>query len=509
MEFPTPDGERYQPLAMLHKGSFRSVLLLEGTRTGENLAGHLISPPPGVSEEQMMPAMQAQADRYRRLTHARLQPFLEFMLVGGQHWFLFRYIKGFPLHQFMGQTEEVPTDWITEWLIQLLEALQYLHGEGEVLGGLNPSDIVIDLTGALFMVDLGLLDHAFPEMSAMLRSETKAALMAPEERYTAQTTTSTDLFSAGAIAYWLVTGRLLKTPLQTPVEATAHQLQTARSQLPAPVAEVIAELIQFKPSARCSDATQALERLLPHRPSLERAEPPMPVATFGVSVRPLNVRSTDATEAERARRPPRMVFDEEPPTVESEPEPLAPPPRRSRTKAVVAAVVGVSLLGFGWSRMRPGSSAHGAAPLMQVTSGGIMINDKQGADWRPETEIRKGNTLVTAVPAQGTASLSFGKHGKLALDPGTTIRINEMADRSLDIRLSDGHAWLDATDDYDCTLEVGGSRVVCPPGSAADVALTPAEPAKVKCDKGTVTVKGAGQEKSLNAGEETSVDDSN
>lgn len=94
------------------------------------------------------------------------------------------------------------------WLLRILDALAHLHAQGLVHRDLKPANIALDAKRGPVLCDFGLVhlaDSLLTQRGAMLGSP---AYMAPECFGGEAPDVRSDLFSAGVIAYELLTGNL-------------------------------------------------------------------------------------------------------------------------------------------------------------------------------------------------------------------------------------------------------------------------------------------------------------
>jgi eukaryotic-like serine/threonine-protein kinase len=103
------------------------------------------------------------------------------------------YVEGCALRERM----RVPIKDSGSIVVQLLEALEYAHEQGVVHGNLKPSNLLLTSKGQLRITDFACADS----------KSAPGPYMSPEQLNGARLTGRSDIFSAGAIFYELLTGQ--------------------------------------------------------------------------------------------------------------------------------------------------------------------------------------------------------------------------------------------------------------------------------------------------------------
>ncbi|MHB2017557.1 MAG: protein kinase domain-containing protein, partial [Candidatus Xenobia bacterium] len=281
----------------------------------------LFEQPPGVSESDLLVALDREAGLLRGISHPVLPRFDRVVEGEGGTWLFFEYASGTPLSHYLGSEETLPTPWILAWLAELLRGLQALHEARIAVGYLEPADVVVH-DHRLLVADLGSLERMFPEHGIrLLKDHPFLNFVAPERRNSLRPVPGHDLFSAAGIAFWLATGRA--PCCRGPQSAELHRAAVleARPDLPAPVAELIGQGLAFHPGSRPPSAQSMLECLRPHLVELKGQKmPPVPEDTC--TFKPVARDTRPLIEVEEARpAPPPLRVPEEVPVPEAEPVP--------------------------------------------------------------------------------------------------------------------------------------------------------------------------------------------
>ncbi|HEY4001380.1 MAG TPA: hypothetical protein VGO93_21080, partial [Candidatus Xenobia bacterium] len=424
----------------------------------------------------------------------------------GGTWMLCQYTPGTSLSQYIGGEASLPPDWVFWWLDRLLAGLEYLHAQTPpvVVGYLQPADLIVT-KDHLMICDLGLFESMFPELaSSTLETHPFRNFMAPELAYPAQP--AADLFSAGAIAFWLATG---DAPVHHVVEwwndkadpslpsLLEAALRKYRPNWPDTVTLLILRLLSPDPGQRPSAAV-ARQELAASVQDLRGQFCPLPSASDGLlgfartTVR-AGEEEIDAPEARESRVPqPIDLMSANEPVSTAVRLPLwkeladdmawTVRTRRGLWRRAAALLAVLALAAVAWQ-------AGAGSQQLSVRSGSVRRLDlranRSGDRWVPSREATAGDTLL--VGPEG-ASLQWVRTS-LQAEHDTELWVGDLRWATCRVRLEMGQVRVETASD---TVQVlfRSDTIEVKPRSIAIVALysSPVH-GSVHCSQGTVSLR--------------------
>jgi hypothetical protein len=214
----------------------------------------------------------------------------------GKLFIAMEYLEG----RLLSQSAEPPVDWQDAFRLGrlLAEALQHAHSAGVVHRDIKPANIMVLGSGEPKIMDFGIakIETARLRITATGQSFGTPLYMSPEQALGLEVDSRTDLFSLGAIVYWLLTGRLafggetMMAIIGKVINQDPPPPSEVRPGLPEAVDAVISRCLAKDPAARypnggvlAEDMTDALAGVPPrHRaaftPKPAEATGPMPPA---------------------------------------------------------------------------------------------------------------------------------------------------------------------------------------------------------------------------------------
>ncbi|MFD9533875.1 serine/threonine-protein kinase [Streptomyces sp. NPDC060010] len=192
-------------------------------------------------------------------------------------------VAGGSLAHVIGDYGPLPPRFVCTLLDQLLAGLAAVHAEGVVHRDIKPANILMAATGTgrphLRLSDFGIsMRKGEPRLTETNYVVGTPGYSAPEQLLGAEPDFPADFFATGLVALYLLQGR--KPDAQALVEHfLAHGTPDAPEGVPAPLWDVIANLLQPDPQSRFRTATgarkalaEAMELLPPAAPDEEPVE---------------------------------------------------------------------------------------------------------------------------------------------------------------------------------------------------------------------------------------------
>ncbi|MHB2017773.1 MAG: protein kinase [Candidatus Xenobia bacterium] len=334
----TPQApERFAPVNLLKQGPHSAVHLVREEGSGRLLVARRIAFPPKAE------LAEARLSVLRSLRHPGLQPLESIEYDSDSTWVISPFVAGWPV-DVRPPMKRLALSWTMLWTTQVLELLEYLHGQDPplVLGRIEPADLVLAERGAV-LVDLGCYERLLPKSARAEALVEPSPFMALEQVVHWGFQPASDVFSIGAVAWWMLTG---KTPPDQalPPEDVLPRLQELAPALSEPLLEPFAYMLcMAEERAQPVDLIEALSQWT-WQPRPRPAIPPGYVIAEDKSATPWlraeelappQPRPAEAVTTPLAARPPASVR-----SATTDPVPLAqltPDPIRYRPLARLSA----------------------------------------------------------------------------------------------------------------------------------------------------------------------------
>ena len=196
---------RYRVENLIARGAFGSVYRAYDEQLDRSVALKVAHGTPGDTVESQQ--LRHESQLLASLCHPHLVPVYDVgELENGNPYFVMEFLSGCSLDERLRQGA-VPWRQAMEWVIQVAEAIDYVHRRGLIHRDLKPANIVLDANQHARVTDFGL---AFVRSTIRARAQGLAGTpcyMAPEQlRDPPRAEPASDIWALGAILYELLTG---------------------------------------------------------------------------------------------------------------------------------------------------------------------------------------------------------------------------------------------------------------------------------------------------------------
>jgi len=202
------------------------------------------------------------------LSHPNIVRVLDVGEDNGRPFIAMELLDARPLGEYLRLNPSLSLPARIDLIVQLYSGLEAAHAQDAVHRDVKPGNIMVDRAGRLTILDFGL---------ARLRSSTLTAngavlgspgYMSPEQAEGRRVDQRSDIFSAAAVGYLILSGRdpfdAKPLPLALQAVLTKPPAPLSVSEAPAPLARVLLAALEKSPDARyqtCADILADLRRV--------------------------------------------------------------------------------------------------------------------------------------------------------------------------------------------------------------------------------------------------------
>ncbi|MGM7645832.1 protein kinase domain-containing protein [Nocardia sp. JW2] len=198
-------------------------------------------------------------------------------------YLVMEHIDGVTLRDYLAEIGELPVGWAVAIAAQIATVLSYAHVLPVVHRDLKPANIVVAHDGTVKVIDFGiaaLLDGSTGRITRTGSVLGTAAYMPPELVNGQEAGPRADLYALGCVMHEMFSGRRV---FEARSEFDTHNrhlsdpptpLRALRRDVPAPIEQLVLELLAKDPAQRPSSAQLVYERLLPFLPAPGAPEDP-------------------------------------------------------------------------------------------------------------------------------------------------------------------------------------------------------------------------------------------
>ena len=248
---------RYELLERIGQGTLGVLYRARDTVLGREVAVKVMAAG-FLGDEAAHARFFHEAKAAARLQHVNIVTVFEFGEQEDTPFIVMEFLRGFSLAERLRQNTTMPLREKVDIAIQLCAGLEAAHKQGVVHRDVKPANVWLCLNGTVKLLDFGIATAASSH-ATVADVFASPGYMSPEQIEGREVDTRTDIFSAGAVVYEMLTGR-------HPFEAdspTAVMLKIVKDvprrieegDLPAALKTAVARALEKSPAARYARAS--------------------------------------------------------------------------------------------------------------------------------------------------------------------------------------------------------------------------------------------------------------
>jgi serine/threonine protein kinase len=270
-------GGKYLVLGPLGSGGMGQVFLCEHTVMRRRVAVKVL--PDRSGDPAAVQRFHREARAVARLNHANIVGGYDTDRDGRLHFLVMEYIDGSTLHRIVKKCGPMAVPRAAHYVRQAAAGLQHAHEAGLVHRDIKPANLLLDRTGCVKILDLGLARFFRDESDDITRRHAESPVgtldyMAPEQALDShQADIRADIYGLGATFYFLLAGHGPFRADTSLGKLICHQfeqpkpIRELRPEVPDGVAAVIDRMMAKAPAERYQTPAEVVAALAPWAPA--------------------------------------------------------------------------------------------------------------------------------------------------------------------------------------------------------------------------------------------------
>jgi serine/threonine-protein kinase len=262
--------DRYRIESVLGEGGMGTVymaqdLLLDRPRAIKELYSDPLADEAELHAARLQFEQEAQA--LSKLRHRNLPHVSDYFSIDENDYLVMDYIAGESLGSILARKKRPTEPLASDWLSQILEALDYCHQHHVLHRDVKPANLILTPEGRITLVDFGLVklvDPHNPRTATIVRG-LGTPQYTPLEQYDANrghTDARSDIYALGATFYHLLTGRAPQPVSQRILNPdTQAPLQQINPKVSPWMAHFVAKAMAIRPEERYQSTSEMRREL--------------------------------------------------------------------------------------------------------------------------------------------------------------------------------------------------------------------------------------------------------
>ena len=266
-------GGKYKVLDHLGTGGMGTVLLCEHRHMRRRVAVKILPRDKNQTAGSLQRFLR-EAQAIARLDHPNIVRAHDIDCESGVHFLVMEYVDGVSLHHLVETRGTLSIPRAVNYVCQAAMGLQSAHEANLIHRDIKPSNLLLDRFGVVKILDLGLVrfSQSNEQLTQMLDSKTvlgTADYLAPEQARDSAVDIRADIYSLGALFYFLFIGKPVFDGGNVAHKLIAHQtkipvaVNLLRPEIPVGVARVVASMLEKDLTRRPQTPNDVFEALRP------------------------------------------------------------------------------------------------------------------------------------------------------------------------------------------------------------------------------------------------------
>jgi eukaryotic-like serine/threonine-protein kinase len=311
---------KYKVLERLGSGGMGQVFLCEHKLMRRRVAVKVL-PTQKAADPSSLERFYREARAVAALDHPNIVRAYDIDQDDNLHFLVMEYVDGASLQEMIRKTGPMDPVRACHYMYWSAVGLQHAHQQGLIHRDIKPGNILVDRTGVVKILDLGLARFFLDEDDLLTKKYDESVLgtadyLAPEQAVDSHTVDGrADIYSLGATFYFLLTGQPPFAEGTVAQKLLWHQsknpksVRDVRAEVPEAVARIVTKMMAKKPEDRFQTPGELVESLLPFTqtpipPPPEVEMPQLSVAAQGTSTGPPSVTAAPPRTMTSAPRTP-------------------------------------------------------------------------------------------------------------------------------------------------------------------------------------------------------------